>query len=483
MYKGCINNSYIFDYTNIMKGAFYMKNKAVQTYNLTGLRTKLAINRDIDMDYYERNSLPLFLNIMQLAGKDVNMHKRNNEVCDCIIDGKIIVRFYIHEREKKALSELDVVIDSEGYEWGILLHRKGIWLLNRDIYRGDEAFTNDRIVFAMSFTCNKDHNYLKYLSYDNLIGTTRNAKYFADITDYKNRNFNSTNKASWAAYGSALKRFFNYYAENKHDYSHMKYTDITFSDFEEYVKESTNINSETSAKNQLSYIKGFMISKTGHEGKFARGRDELLVCCWDILRKKNDEFVDITTDQVQELIYELSHDRNGTRNITLLLMLMGMGIERRRVCTLRWDYEITKDMTHIQLDCGLVIIPRILERYLKELRMEEPKDAVYVFGNCKTNYVVPLREESINGMLTRINNTIKNHKGINMITPAGLRRWLFLYLLDMQFSLQEIMCMMNISVANLRSYIDDVKLKDRGKLLISSWDRHPMDEFFEGVKG
>ena len=86
-------------------------------------------------------------------------------------------------------------------------------------------------------------------------------------------------------------------------------------------------------------------------------------------------------------------------------------------------------------------------------------------------------------MLTRINNTIKNHKGINMITPAGLRRWLFLYLLDMQFSLQEIMCMMNISVANLRSYIDDAKLKDRGKLLISSWDRHPMDEFFEGVKG
>ena len=65
MYKGCINNSYIFDYTNSMKGAFYMKNKAVQTYNLTGLRTKLAINRDIDMDYYERNSLPLFLNIIK----------------------------------------------------------------------------------------------------------------------------------------------------------------------------------------------------------------------------------------------------------------------------------------------------------------------------------------------------------------------------------------------------------------------------------
>lgn len=43
--------------------------------------------------------------------------------------------------------------------------------------------------------------------------------------------------------------------------------------------------------------------------------------------------------------------------------------------------------------------------------------------------------------------------------------------------------MMNISVDNLSSYIDDAKMRDRGKALINSWDRHPMDEFFEGVKG
>lgn len=53
----------------------------------------------------------------------------------------------------------------------------------------------------------------------------------------------------------------------------------------------------------------------------------------------------------------------------------------------------------------------------------------------------------------------------------------------MNVSLQEIMCMMNISVDNLSSYIDDAKMRDRGKTLINSWNRHPMDEFFEGVKG
>lgn len=151
--------------------------------------------------------MPLFINSLHYSGKRININKRNGKVCDCIIDTKIIVRFYRNEGEKKALSELDGILDSKGYEWGILLHRKGIWLLNRDIYRGDESFTCDRIVFKISFTGNKDNNYFKYLSYDNLIGETRNAKYFADITEYKNRNFNSTNKASWAAYSGALKRF------------------------------------------------------------------------------------------------------------------------------------------------------------------------------------------------------------------------------------------------------------------------------------
>lgn len=261
----------------------------------------------------------------------------------------------------------------------------------------------------------------------------------------------------------------------------MNYADITFSDFEEYVKESTNINSETSAKNQLSYIKGFMISKTGLGGDFARRRYELLARCQNILRKKNDEFVNISTKQVQELIDALLQDRNGTRNITLFLMFIGLGIERRKICSLRWDYEIKKNMTIIELDCCEVVIPIILQRYLKELRMEEPEDAIFVFGNFITKYMTPLKEESVNGMLDRINKKIKNQKGIKMITPAGLRRWLFLHLLDMKISLQEIMCMMNISVKNLGSYVDDEKLRQCGRTEVSERSGHPMDEFFADV--
>lgn len=65
----------------------------------------------------------------------------------------------------------------KGYEWAILIHEKGVWLLNRDIYCGDESFTDDKIALAISFESNKDNKYFKYLSYDNLIGKYKNARF------------------------------------------------------------------------------------------------------------------------------------------------------------------------------------------------------------------------------------------------------------------------------------------------------------------
>lgn len=67
-----------------------------------------------------------------------------------------------------------------------------------------------------------------------------------------------------------------------------------------------------------------------------------------------------------------------------------------------------------------------------------------------------------------------------MITPAVLRRWLFLYLLDNGYRLQDVMCMMNISVENLGSYINDKKLKTYSD--IGTWNTHPMDKFFADVQ-
>ena len=446
------------------------------------IRSQFASKDKMSIDYYVNNILEEFLENMQYSVRDINKINHNCKSHDCIIDNTIIIRFYVQQGVKKAINELVRELNSgKGYEWAILIHEKGVWLLNRDIYCGDESFTDDKIALAISFESNKDNKYFKYLSYDNLIGKYKNARFFADITEYKNKNFNSTNQSSWSAYSTALKRFFDFYAENKGNYSGIQYSDITFSNFEEYVKESSNINSETTAKNQFFYIKGFMISRTGPDGEFARESDELLSRCKDILRSKNDDIVEIDPEQITELIAALSKDRNGTRNITLFLMLLGLGIERRKLCSMKWDEDISKNMKYLKINNNCyIVIPKVIVKYLQELRMEEPEDAIYVFGNCTTGCMIPLKEGSINGMLDRITKTIKNKKGINMITPAVLRRWLFLYLLDNGYRLQDVMCMMNISVENLGSYINDKKLKTYSD--IGTWNTHPMDKFFADVQ-
>lgn len=105
--------------------------------------------------------------------------------------------------------------------------------------------------------------------------------------------------------------------------------------------------------------------------------------------------------------------------------------------------------------------------------MSEPESAIYVFGNWTTEYQVPVKEGSINGMLDAIANEIKNEMGINMITPAAIRRWLFSFLLENNYRLQDIMCMMNISVDNLGNYISNQQLKESSG--IYEWKDHPLD--------
>ena len=60
-----------------------------------------------------------------------------------------------------------------------------------------------------------------------------------------------------------------------------------------------------------------------------------------------------------------------------------------------------------------------------------------------------------------------------MITPAAIRRWLFSFLLENNYRLQDIMCMMNISVDNLGNYISNQQLKESSG--IYEWKDHPLD--------
>lgn len=51
----------------------------------------------------------------------------------------------------------------------------------------------------------------------------------------------------------------------------------------------------------------------------------------------------------------------------------------------------------------------------------------------------------------------------------------------MDISIQEVMCMINISGKILGRYTDDVKLKELGTQLLSNRDRHHMNDLFEAM--
>ena len=70
---------------------------------------------------------------------------------DYYIPEKILMRCYKNKSYSKALSLLAEDMDSENktYEWGILFHNKGIWLLNRDIKVSNTQFSSKRTVFKI----------------------------------------------------------------------------------------------------------------------------------------------------------------------------------------------------------------------------------------------------------------------------------------------------------------------------------------------
>ena len=97
----------------------------------------------------------------------------------CIIDGKIIISAYKNEVRTRALHLFTTYIKSK-YEWGILIHPEGIWVLNDGIELGADEFRSKKIVFEMPVNKKMDTNYFKYLTYENLL-EDKNTNFFRDI--------------------------------------------------------------------------------------------------------------------------------------------------------------------------------------------------------------------------------------------------------------------------------------------------------------
>lgn len=398
---------------------------------------------------------------------------KKSGVYEYFIDS-ILIRYDESEKREKALNQLAFDIHSGRYEWGILMCSEGIWLLNDNIQVDDLFFKSQKIVFEILFGSKTDTYYFKYFRYDNLVGEKKNSYFFRDIITYKNTKFEG-NVKSWRAYHSALKRFFDYYIEQYGNYGERQeksYNDIKPLHLYAFLKSRGSIKSARTIKSQFFYIKGFMVTMALNNA-FAITADEFLANYVENFEsKKTIENIDIK--KLKRIMDIFKNNVKGDRDKALFLMLLSFGMERRKLCSLEWEKHIKDNCRKIIIRDIDFSIPEYLTKCLQKLRDEQPQNARYVFGNEKSGYQVPLREEGINEILDKIKNMNEKDEFYRVLTPSNIRKWLFQYLLKQGQPLQDIMVLLDISIANLDSYIKNNELSQMASKQYTK--EHPLND-------
>ena len=398
----------------------------------------------------------------------------------CIIDGKIIISAYKNEVRTRALHLFTTYIKSK-YEWGILIHPEGIWVLNDGIELGADEFRSKKIVFEMPVNKKMDTNYFKYLTYENLL-EDKNTNFFRDIIEYKNKIYRGNIK-SWSAYHTALKRFFDVYITNCGKYEPDKYEVIDIQSFGIYIREKEFIKSSKTRRNQFFYIKDFMVNQTVNS-PFDIGAKEMEEKISGTLTGKSKELDHMDMKKLNIMIENASKGRNALRNKTLIMLLISFGMTRRKICSLNWKENISEKCDGLYYDeknkaegKRMIQFPEVLQKVMKELKDSVPGNAKYVFGNYATECQNPIQEQRINEILAELNEKNKNDEFYKLLTTSNIRKWLFRYLMKKGYSLQYIMMLMDIPITSLTNYVNDEEIRKSAFEKIP--DRHPLEEFWE----
>lgn len=75
------------------------------------------------------NNIVLFFLEASGYSKDMWVLVLDNAKYGIKIKNKLLLRSYKDEKIEKTLEQLTKEVENDGFEWGILIHQKGIWLL------------------------------------------------------------------------------------------------------------------------------------------------------------------------------------------------------------------------------------------------------------------------------------------------------------------------------------------------------------------
>lgn len=421
-------------------------------------------------------------------------HRKTDDYYECYLMDKVLIRWNQNVNHAAALSRLsnDICLEQCNSEWGILLHGDGIWLLNRDIPMGKSSFGGKRTVFKLSFIYKTDIDYLDFFKAEYLLGYNKSIYFFRDLITYKNTFFPSYKCNSWDVYWSCNKRFLAFYIlQYKGCYSEDTktcYKNMTMRAFEEYIRRNGNIRTANTAKNQFFYIKSFILSQAYNE-EFDVGSDVILKRCEDILIERDRALKAADIKKIVRIIRHIERQRNGVRNKVIFLILLCFGMERRRICELRWS-DIGADCRTIKIginpNCKHMVMPKILRDSIRELMVMKTNNADYIFGNARTQWLRPLPEGGINGILESIKDIDRNDEFYNNFSPANFRKWLFRFMfLEKKLPLQDILITMNIPICNIGNYISDDemiagctdRIVKRDGYILEDWCERVLEEY------
>lgn len=411
------------------------------------------------------------------------------------IGTKLIIKITLDEIEERKVSDQLFMEYKDGKvvenltEWGILITPKGIWLFNSKIsLNKKEIFRNRRTILEIIHGKNTDQKYFEFFSYDNIVGDDQKTNFFRDIIEYKNCYYKGTEK-SWSAYHSALKRFFKYYSKGgiyfKDDDSSI-YDRIQLPDFYWYANYEMKVAKENTLKNAFFYIKDFMHCMSDNTAFDISTKDMIAGFSRTFDKDEKQNIMDM--DKLKKAVRYLTDGKNKERDVALFLMVLAFGLERRKLCMLKWDNVEEQDQWILKQDGREVPIPEKVTEALKRLK-DLHISSKYVFYRTKENKEEPMREAAVNEVFSKLAKVDQKDSFYRLLTPANIRSSIIQYLLGEGCPLEEIIYLVNIEIWNLGNYfsrniIDEI-VDERSRKNVNCTEGrktckqiHPMDCFF-----
>ena len=368
----------------------------------------------------------------------------------------------------------EYAILTNGYEY-ILLNFKRIVPEPRD---DQQSAMLSYVVFWFNIFKTKDKKltelrFMNYIGYENIF-EKKVTTYFCDIAQYKEWKTNEGMKeVSWLAYKSTLYNFFDFFSIK---YGKYGYERLFVEDFEEYINTrkrnagntsiSTIQNSYTHIYNMLSSIKkhgrDIVINLVSERYKGVEG--------FEVTEKKKN-FTRIQLNEVDQVLEIYKSRRNPTRNITILLLTLSLGLERSQILNLKWT-DFDKDLKYIFIDTRKIEICPLLNDYLIQLRKEKEIQkikTIYVLVTYFNGEYKQMNESAINDVFDELQIIDDGHDW-KAYSPKYIRNRLIVSLFEEGYSLDEIIYITGIDTKNISKYITNEMIIKRGKANVN-WNK------------